>query len=243
MIGTIIATSLYQTLFALWQRLPIRHFYPRPPPWPSKCSSASLQTAQRHLHAISLFLCHLVLLFRSYLQINIMIKVISRHCLSNIVVDSSCSTTKSTSITVISPCKKRAIPTGFRLHQGQLYNLKSSILLLIIAISFFSTSDLASSDVSGNRFVASAARNGNGANGKGATLRCYVCGGSTGLPCEEIRPSGRRSPYVRPKPQTTLDGRKMFENCTDLINNKGCIKQVVHGGKEQLIKLKLHSKF
>ena len=67
-----------------------------------------------------------------------------------------------------------------------------------------------------------------------SALRCYVCGGNTGLPCEDIRSAGRRSPYVRPKPQTTLDGRKMFENCTDLINNKGCIKQVINGGNYSL---------
>ena len=61
------------------------------------------------------------------------------------------------------------------------------------------------------------------------TLRCYVCGGVTGLPCEDII-STRRSPYRRPSPQLTSDGRKQIENCTDLINNKACIKQVVNGG-------------
>lgn len=60
-----------------------------------------------------------------------------------------------------------------------------------------------------------------------AGLRCYVCGGVTGRPCEEIA-SRRRSPYVRPRPILTSDGQKQWEECNDLINNKGCIKQVVN---------------
>ena len=60
--------------------------------------------------------------------------------------------------------------------------------------------------------------------------RCYVCGGSTGRECEEIV-ARRWSPYVRPRPVLTSDGKRQWEECTDLINNKGCIKQVVNGGK------------
>ena len=29
----------------------------------------------------------------------------------------------------------------------------------------------------------------------------------------------------------TSDGKRQWEECNDLINNKGCIKQVVNGGK------------
>ena len=61
-------------------------------------------------------------------------------------------------------------------------------------------------------------------------LRCYVCGGSTGRECEEIV-TRRWSPYVRPRPVLTSDGKRQWEECNDLINNKGCIKQVVDGGK------------
>ena len=61
-------------------------------------------------------------------------------------------------------------------------------------------------------------------------LRCYVCGGSTGRECEDIV-TRRWSPYVRPRPVLTSDGKRQWEECTDLINNKGCIKQVVNGGK------------
>ena len=61
-------------------------------------------------------------------------------------------------------------------------------------------------------------------------LRCYVCGGSTGRECEEIV-TRRWSPYVRPRPVLTSDGKRQWEECNDLINNKGCIKQVVNGGK------------
>ena len=107
-------------------------------------------------------------------------------------------------------------------------------MLLFIIIHCLSTShliDYSSSNGSKRHIVASAISNSNGVKKNGVSaLRCYVCGGNTGLPCEDIRSAGRRSPYVRPKPQTTLDGRKMFENCTDLINNKGCIKQVINGG-------------
>ena len=105
---------------------------------------------------------------------------------------------------------------------------------MFITINLLSTSDLSSStDDRKSLFVASAISNSARIGGKNnlPTLRCYICGGQTGLPCEDIRSAGRRSPYVRPKPQTTLDGRKMFENCTDLINNKGCIKQVINGGE------------
>ena len=64
-------------------------------------------------------------------------------------------------------------------------------------------------------------------------LRCYVCGGSTGRECEEIV-TRRWSPYVRPRPVLTSDGKRQWEECNDLINNKGCIKQVVNGGKTHL---------
>jgi len=67
-----------------------------------------------------------------------------------------------------------------------------------------------------------------GGGGSERTLRCYVCGAHKGIPCEDISPR-RRSPYRRPTPQLTSDGRRQFENCTDLINNKACIKQVVNG--------------
>ncbi len=60
-------------------------------------------------------------------------------------------------------------------------------------------------------------------------LRCYVCGGVTGRPCEEIEPR-RWSPYVRPRPVLASDGSKQWADCNDLINNKGCIKQVVNDG-------------
>ena len=63
-------------------------------------------------------------------------------------------------------------------------------------------------------------------------LRCYVCGGSTGRNCEEIVTRRRWSPYVRPRPVLTSDGKRQWEECNDLINNKGCIKQVVNGGKK-----------
>ena len=64
-----------------------------------------------------------------------------------------------------------------------------------------------------------------------AALRCYVCGGHTGRPCEPIRGPGRRSPYVRPSPVPASDGSRQWETCDDIINNRGCIKQVVNDGE------------
>jgi hypothetical protein len=61
-------------------------------------------------------------------------------------------------------------------------------------------------------------------------LRCYVCGGATNRECEIIE-KRRWSPYVRPRPVTASDGSRQWEECNDLINNKGCIKQVVNGGR------------
>ena len=61
--------------------------------------------------------------------------------------------------------------------------------------------------------------------------RCYVCGGHSGRPCEDIREARRRSPYVRPEPVPARDGTQQWEECNDLINNRGCIKQVVNDGK------------
>lgn len=65
-------------------------------------------------------------------------------------------------------------------------------------------------------------------------LRCYVCGGSTGRECEDIV-TRRWSPYVRPRPVLTSDGKRQWEECNDLINNKGCIKQVVNGGEHKAL--------
>nr|XP_040578393.1 uncharacterized protein LOC121127065 isoform X2 [Lepeophtheirus salmonis]XP_040578398.1 uncharacterized protein LOC121127065 isoform X2 [Lepeophtheirus salmonis]XP_040578406.1 uncharacterized protein LOC121127065 isoform X2 [Lepeophtheirus salmonis] len=69
---------------------------------------------------------------------------------------------------------------------------------------------------------------GKGGGGGVEALRCYVCGGNTGRPCGDILETRRRSPYVRPNPLPSADGHRQWEVCDDLINNKGCIKQVVN---------------
>ena len=161
------------------------------------------------------------------------------------------STMRSRTRTVIDQFKKNkrlSLTSPSRLHAARglgstFHHVRSSILFLLLTINCLSTSDLLSSNGGSSGggsivplFAVSARSNGgNGLRPNG--LRCYVCGGNTGLPCEDIHSGGRRSPYIRPKPQTTLDGRKMFENCTDLINNKACIKQVVNGGKGVIIKM------
>jgi len=65
------------------------------------------------------------------------------------------------------------------------------------------------------------------------SIKCYVCGGPRGRPCTDIRAPGRRSPYVRPSPIPAADGSRQWDECDDLINNKGCIKQVVNGGERR----------
>lgn len=223
------------------------HQFRRPPPWPSQPNYDAFEktTKLSKLHtAISLLFSHLCFWFQSYLCFDAMTKKTAfKHnitkekdtfCSYNV----SCSSPKSSKTTVIKTFGKKSNSLPYsRLLKGVVSlptNLKSSLLLLFITINLLSTSDLSSStDGRKSIFVASAISNSARIGGKNnlPTLRCYICGGQTGLPCEDIRSAGRRSPYVRPKPQTTLDGRKMFENCTDLINNKGCIKQVINGGE------------
>ena len=83
-------------------------------------------------------------------------------------------------------------------------------------------------------------------------LRCYVCGGHSGKACLPILdPEGdlngnkededdggffifgsRNSPYVRrPTPPPDERANRQWEECNDLINHKGCMKQVVNNGE------------
>ena len=87
-----------------------------------------------------------------------------------------------------------------------------------------------------------------------AGLRCYVCGGHSGKACLPILdPEGdlngnkdrdddddggffifgsRKSPYVRrPTPPPDERANRQWEECNDLINHKGCMKQVVNNGE------------
>lgn len=44
--------------------------------------------------------------------------------------------------------------------------------------------------------------------------------------------SSRRSPYVRrPTPSPDEKSRRQWEECNDIINHKGCMKQVVNNGE------------
>ena len=241
------STFLYGQPSDKLKKVRSHHQFRRPPPWPSQPNYYAFENTTKlsKLHtAISLLFSHLCFWFQSYLCFDAMTKKTAfKHnitkekdtfCSYNV----SCSSPKSSKTTVIKTFRKKSNSLPYsRLLKGVVSlptNLKSSLLLLFVAINLLSTSDLSSStDGRKSLFVASAISNSARIGGKNnlPNLRCYVCGGQTGLPCEDIRSAGRRSPYVRPKPQTTLDGRKMFENCTDLINNKGCIKQVINGGE------------
>ena len=87
-----------------------------------------------------------------------------------------------------------------------------------------------------------------------AGLRCYVCGGHSGRACLPILdPEGdlngnreeeddsflwfgsRNSPYVRrPTPPPDERANRQWEECNDLINHKGCMKQVVNNGESSV---------
>ena len=212
----------------------------RPPPWPSK---SCVQTIKIHIRTTSLLLfSQITFLFHSIFCSSNKNKM-NQIYLGRLQSENSNELKQASKIDEgFKPTVIHQTTKGYTIRSSSNYlfpgvysNIKSSLLLLFIAIHFLSTSHLldhSSSDGSKRHIVASAISTSNGIKKNGVSaLRCYVCGGNTGLPCEDIRSAGRRSPYVRPKPQTTLDGRKMFENCTDLINNKGCIKQVINGGK------------
>jgi len=55
--------------------------------------------------------------------------------------------------------------------------------------------------------------------GRGENLRCYVCGGNSGTPCQG--------------PDTEAEDGVLIQDpvqeCNDLINNRGCVKQYVNG--------------
>ena len=242
MISRNLQDSIYKRIWRSFKQSPMAQIYGRPPPWPSK---SCVQTARSYLRTVSILLfCHLTFLFHSIFRFDktnkIAIKYFERSQMQSRISEElkkASKTEKRFKSTVIqhSSKKQNIRSSSSMLFPGLFSNIKSSLLLLFIVIHLLSTShslDSSSSNGSRRHLVASAISSTNNIKKNAvAALRCYVCGGNTGLPCEDIRSSGRRSPYVRPKPQTTLDGRKMFENCTDLINNKGCIKQVINGGK------------
>ena len=236
----------YERICKSFMHFPMTQNYGRPPPWPSK---TCVQSVEIHIRTFMIlmfiqmsFLFHSI--YCSYKKKKIALTFFKR---SQVQYDTSkelkttSNTKESFKSSVIKHSSKKQ--NNFRtsstfLYPGLFKNIKSSLVLLFIVIHCLSSSHLidhSSSNGSKRHIVASAISNSNGVKKNGVSaLRCYVCGGNTGLPCEDIRSAGRRSPYVRPKPQTTLDGRKMFENCTDLINNKGCIKQVINGGNYSL---------
>jgi len=66
--------------------------------------------------------------------------------------------------------------------------------------------------------------------GRGQGLRCYVCGGNSGVQCH----SGT-SDHMREEDLDEREGlqgmsmRDPVQECNDLINNRGCVKQYVNG--------------
>ena len=73
--------------------------------------------------------------------------------------------------------------------------------------------------------------------GGAAGLRCYVCGGNSGTACqgEDEVEDGL---VIQVVPCCTAVSSNYRDNmqdpvqeCNDLINNRGCVKQYVNGGK------------
>ena len=58
--------------------------------------------------------------------------------------------------------------------------------------------------------------------GRGENLRCYVCGGNSGTPCQ--------GPDIESEDGVRI--QDPVQECNDLINNRGCVKQYVNGGEE-----------
>lgn len=67
--------------------------------------------------------------------------------------------------------------------------------------------------------------------GPASGLRCFVCGGHSGTPCRGgIGHSGEAMEHDTQVPgEAGAEGQDPVQECTDLINNRGCVKQFVNG--------------
>ena len=70
--------------------------------------------------------------------------------------------------------------------------------------------------------------------GGGSGLQCHVCGGHSGTPCRGGM--GDTEPVIEDGANGVQDP---VQECTDLINNRGCVKQFVNGGNNILIYISL----
>jgi len=64
-----------------------------------------------------------------------------------------------------------------------------------------------------------------------SSLRCYVCGGHSGTPCRGGL-GAEQGPAGDTEAATSEAGARVqdpVQECTDLINNRGCVKQFVNG--------------
>ena len=70
--------------------------------------------------------------------------------------------------------------------------------------------------------------------GPASALRCYVCGGHSGTPCRGgMGDTGALEEGALDTEGTAGDP---VQECTDLINNRGCVKQFVNGGKSGIMR-------
>ena len=61
-------------------------------------------------------------------------------------------------------------------------------------------------------------------------LRCFVCGGHSGTPCRGGVGWAQDNTNTHHHQETDMAGQDPVQECTDLINNRGCVKQFVNGG-------------
>ena len=67
-----------------------------------------------------------------------------------------------------------------------------------------------------------------------SSLRCFVCGGHSGTPCRGGLGAEQGLQGGDTEAATSEAGARVqdpVQECTDLINNRGCVKQFVNGGK------------
>jgi len=60
-------------------------------------------------------------------------------------------------------------------------------------------------------------------------LRCFVCGGHSGTPCRGGVGWAQDINNNNHQLETEMTAQDPVQECTDLINNRGCVKQFVNG--------------
>ena len=123
-------------------------------------------------------------------------------------------------------------PAGLLLFAAVLTSMLSTASEAVTMLAPPPPQSLSSSSMMSGGFGHGGVGGGGGGEKQRKSIRCYICGGETGLECKDIPEPGWKSPYVRPEPLSAKDGRSpVIRTCDGVISNKGCIKQVVNDGE------------